>query len=408
MNPSTSGWIKKFESIVRQSGLFCSDFNALYSKLRQSGFLYGLNIFAPPQFEFEHTYSKDEIGKVNLLTGLYHTYVFTTGDTNFNTFLTNVVQFYKDLEVSDLSLWDKLFIRSSDASVLERLINDRVQLDNNLLTRNFNKTVTNSLVFIDILTFRQHLKTGINVNTYAARLETILVNITYDALNYKVDNNKKDLDFLKSLRESISYVKDDSKNFNLNYRRALETDFNYYEKKYFLDIACLAIWEDVFEDDKAYNFVKSVGVDMNLSVEEINDALNHIVAFNKRHKEEFSVFKTSTPIANFYDNSSKLVMKLIKRNSKRIFKELVQSKDLMVLLTQATTRDLTKEEQKKVQSQLIDIFKTIPSLAIFILPGGAILLPIVVKLIPNMLPSTFNDNKVEKVKEEKKPKELKN
>lgn len=407
MNPSTSGWIKKFESVVSKSGLFYTDFNELYYKLRESGFIYGLNIYAPEQFVFEYAYSKDEIAKVNLLTGLYHTYVFTAEDTSFNAFLKNVLQFYKDLEVSDLSLWDKLLIGRSDASVLERIINDRVQLDNNLLTRNFNKTVTNSLVFIDILTFKQHLTTEINAHTYAARLETILVNITYDALDYKVDNNKKDIDFLRSLRESISYVKDDRKQFNLDYRIVIGTNFNHYEKKYFLDIACLSIWEDVFEDDKAYNFAKSVGVDMNLTVEEINDSLKHIVEFNKLHKEEFSVFKTSTPIANFYDNSSKLVMKLIKRNSKRIFKELVQSKDLMVLLTQATTRDLTKEEQKKVQSQLVDIFKTIPSLAIFILPGGAILLPIVVKLIPNMLPSTFDDNKVDKVKEDKKPKELK-
>lgn len=406
MNPSTSGWIKKFESIVSQSGLFYNDFNELYLKLRENGFIYGLNIYAPERIIFEHTYSKDEIAKVNLLTGLYHTYACTTQDHNFNAFLKNVLQFYKDLEVSDLSLWDKLFIGSSDASVLERLIHDRVQLDNNLLTRNFNKTVTNSLVFIDVLTFRKHLMEEINVHTYASRLETILVNITYDALNYKVDNNKKDIDFLKSLRESISYIKNDRNHFNLDYRIAIGTNFNAFEKKYFLDIACLAIWEDVFEDDKAHNFVKSIGVDMNLSVDEINDSLYHLVDFNKKHKAEFAVFKTSTPIANFYDNSSKLVMKLIKRNSKRIFKELVQSKDLMVLLTQATTRDLTKEEQKRVQSQLVDIFKTIPSLAIFILPGGAILLPIVVKLIPNMLPSTFDDNKIDKLTENQPPKEL--
>src|SRR5690606_38798036 len=141
----------------------------------------------------------------------------------------------------------------------------------------FNKTVTNSLVFIDVLTFRKHLMEEINVHTYASRLETILVNITYDALNYKVDNNKKDIDFLKSLRESISYIKDDRNHFNLDYRIAIGTNFNAFEKKYFLDIACLAIWEDVFEDDKAHNFVKSIGVDMNLSVDEINDSLYHLV-----------------------------------------------------------------------------------------------------------------------------------
>ena len=40
-------------------------------------------------------------------------------------------------------------------------------------------------------------------------------------------------------------------------------------------------------------------------------------------------------------------------------------------------------------------FKVIPSLAIFILPGGALLLPLVVKFIPKLLPSAFDDNRIE-------------
>ena len=36
-----------------------------------------------------------------------------------------------------------------------------------------------------------------------------------------------------------------------------------------------------------------------------------------------------------------------------------------------------------------------PSLAIFILPGGALLLPLVVKFIPKLLPSAFDDNRIE-------------
>jgi hypothetical protein len=86
---------------------------------------------------------------------------------------------------------------------------------------------------------------------------------------------------------------------------------------------------------------------------------------------------------------------LIKRNSKRLVKEISQSKELMVLLSQSTVRDLSTDEQDKVQHQLLDVLKSIPSLAIFLLPGGAILLPIFVKLIPNLLPSSFNENKVD-------------
>jgi hypothetical protein len=74
---------------------------------------------------------------------------------------------------------------------------------------------------------------------------------------------------------------------------------------------------------------------------------------------------------------------------------LVDSKELMVLLTHSTVRELTPEESKKVQEQLLDIFKSIPSLAIFMLPGGALLLPLVIKFIPKLLPSAFDDNRVE-------------
>jgi hypothetical protein len=90
-----------------------------------------------------------------------------------------------------------------------------------------------------------------------------------------------------------------------------------------------------------------------------------------------------------------MVSKLISRNSKRLQKELLESKELMVLLSKSTVRDLNDDEQKKVQTQLLDIFKSIPSLAIFMLPGGALLLPLVIKFIPKLLPSSFDDNRIE-------------
>jgi hypothetical protein len=39
-----------------------------------------------------------------------------------------------------------------------------------------------------------------------------------------------------------------------------------------------------------------------------------------------------------------------------------------------------------------------PSLAIFMLPGGAILLPLVLKIIPDLVPSAFRDNEIENKK----------
>jgi hypothetical protein len=37
-----------------------------------------------------------------------------------------------------------------------------------------------------------------------------------------------------------------------------------------------------------------------------------------------------------------------------------------------------------------------PSLAIFLIPGGTLLLPIFLKIIPGMMPSAFRDNELTK------------
>jgi hypothetical protein len=95
-----------------------------------------------------------------------------------------------------------------------------------------------------------------------------------------------------------------------------------------------------------------------------------------------------------YENLSFLVNKLILRNSKRLLKEIKGSQELVRLITKSTHSDLSTQEKKKIQEQLLDIFKSIPSLAIFILPGGAMLLPIFIKLIPKLLPSAFDDNRI--------------
>jgi hypothetical protein len=64
----------------------------------------------------------------------------------------------------------------------------------------------------------------------------------------------------------------------------------------------------------------------------------------------------------------------------------------MQLLAKSTRKELDKEEKKKIKTQLLDICKTVPSLTIFLLPGGSLLLPILIKFIPQLLPSSFNEN----------------
>ena len=124
----------------------------------------------------------------------------------------------------------------------------------------------------------------------------------------------------------------------------------------------------------------------------VTESIEKTNEFITKYKNEIPYFNYSNPVKHFYDQTTQTVIKLITRNKNRLVKEILESKELMVLLAYSTRRDLNEKEKKKVRKQLLDICKTVPSLAIFLLPGGSLLLPIFIKFIPTLLPSSFNEN----------------
>ncbi len=82
----------------------------------------------------------------------------------------------------------------------------------------------------------------------------------------------------------------------------------------------------------------------------------------------------------------------IHKNQKRLTKELQESKELVRLLGKATYQNLSIEEKGRVKDQLLNICRGIPAFTIFMLPGGAIILPLIIKYIPTLLPSAHKDS----------------
>ena len=97
-----------------------------------------------------------------------------------------------------------------------------------------------------------------------------------------------------------------------------------------------------------------------------------------------------------YGSLSSRWTKVILRNKDKLAVELSQSKELVGLIKKSATQELTSEEKEKVKMQFMDIVKSMPALAIFMLPGGAILLPLILKVLPTLIPSAFRDNEVDK------------
>lgn len=395
MNPSASGWINKFGHLANKENAGFSDFDSLYLELKKNGFVYGVHLDIPPFIEVEHVLSEDEIAKINLLTALYYTYTFEKGKTDFTDFVNTVFEYYQSLDVGRISFLNKILSGSKTESQLEKLIDSRIYLGGNAFNRAFGNSLTNSLLYVDVLIFMVYLDGKTEVKEHAQLLEYVTINIAYHALNSK-EANGNDAKLIQLLASSLTYVNLGETKFDGSYLALLDHNFSKFEKDYFLDMACLTIWEDKSLDYTESDYIFGLGKDLDKSDEGVKLELEFVKHFFERNKEKVPYLNDKNLAVQFYEGMSKNVSKLILRNSKRLKKELAQSRELVSLLSKSTVKDLSEEEKKKVQEQLVNIFKSIPSLAIFILPGGAVLLPIFIKLIPKLLPSAFDDNRVEK------------
>ncbi len=395
MNPSAPGWINKFGHLVNQGGASYSNFESLYRDLKGNGFVYGVHLAVPPFIEAEHELSEDEIAKINLLTALYFTYTLERGKTDFNRFVKTVFDYYSTLDVGRISFLNKILSGSNTGNQLEKLVDSRIYLGGNAFSRAFGNSLTNSLLYVDLLIFMVYLRGEADLMAHAQLLEYITINIAYHALSSKKTHDI-DAKLIQLLDSSLTYLNLDKNKIDGHYMDLLDQNFTRYEKDYFLDMACLTLWEDHVLEQTESDYILELGKALGKSEEEVGSELGRVNRFFERNKERITYLKDKNLAVQFYEGMSKNVSKLILRNSKRLKKELSQSRELVSLLSKSTHMELSSKEKKKVQEQLMDIFKSIPSLAIFLLPGGAVLLPIFIKLIPKLLPSSFDENRVEK------------
>ena len=290
------------------------------------------------------------------------------------------------------SLLKKILPKNSISLTLEKIIDERVQTNDGIISKNFSHLVTNELLFIDVLAFRQYLLHGAIPEKYLKKIEETIVNIVTLALKIKSEKSQYDDLLIKLFEASIRYSK--FSRISLPSLETLQLDYFTHELEhyYFVDIAGMALWSDgKIENNEAY-FLHSLADIISVPDAFVKESILSTDAFIAKHKKEIPYFNYSNPVKHFYDHTTQSVATLVSRNKNRLLKEIMQSKELMVLLAHSTLRDLDEKEKKKVKKQLLEICKTIPSLTIFLLPGGSLLLPILIKFIPTLLPSAFNEN----------------
>lgn len=389
INPSISGWIEKYFSTVvkKEQRVFTSSLS-FYKKVRATGFIYGHAVL---DFKDANELKSDEISKIALLDTLYSVYIFTTKESEPYLFTQKTVAFYKEINPKYFNFFNKI-ISTTPASELEVLLNNRVQTNKDIISKNFSHIVTNALLFVDVLAFRKFLLEEKLPENYFKKIEEMIMSIVSLSLKIKTNKSANDDSLVQLFEASVRYTKFSK----IDIKNLEDLPISLYkddlEKYYFLDLAVLSMYSDEIVENEEHYFLNKLGNSFKISQKFVNDSIAETNDFIDKNKRDIQYFNYSNPVKHFYDQTTTGVQVLIKRNKKRLGKEISESKELMYLLAKSTKNKLSSDEKKKVKKQLLDICKTIPSLTIFLLPGGGLLLPILVKYIPQLLPSAFNEN----------------
>ncbi len=163
-------------------------------------------------------------------------------------------------------------------------------------------------------------------------------------------------------------------------------------RRYFLEVVLLTAMANREIGEEEQDFVMRLVEKLDLWEEEMHQSQAALELFLLENAGKLHFLKGKSHILSLKDRFLERATLAIRKNLDSVVNEIKETQELSVLLVKAARTPLTEEEKGKVREQLTDILKTIPALAIFALPGGGIILPLLIRLLPfNVLPSSFDD-----------------
>lgn len=384
MNPSTTGWIKKYYSDKQSYLIFTEhDSPALIKRIREIGFSYGvIDLDTLPPIYKSFDYTQEELSKICFLQILEAIYIHHTTNASTDDFLESISSFYGLIEPPKSTLLTFLFKDKDLYSKLERVLTTRWKEHFFSQSKNNDFVLNMLLFFIDALSYEAHLSKHTKPMMYDTSLIDELIDIIVSFKQEKEEQNNQDIClilFLKKLTNQDTIAVEN-------------TDPSLLETSFVLDFLICNSWNNTTKKLTIPDLTSVEFERIQSNAELVQCSVDSFMLFIAKQKYDYAFFRTTNLFENIVKNSTNYIEFLLTRNKIRLVKELQKNTQLMKLLVDSTYRDLNTDEKKMVKKQTLEVLKTIPSLAIFLLPGGTIVLPIILKFIPSLLPSSFNEN----------------
>lgn len=172
-------------------------------------------------------------------------------------------------------------------------------------------------------------------------------------------------------------------------------------RRFLLQQAMLAARVDGRTSAEERAFLTSLAEQLGFEASEVARVELEVAEFYAQNRHVVDVFTVSAAAGVMGEEVVHSMQSALEKNFHRLMTEIRETGELSVLLTRAARgQKLSREEQRKMRAQLIDIAKAIPALAIFAAPGGVLLLVALAKVLPfSLLPSAFHEDASEEAEE---------
>jgi len=416
-SPSAKNWIDKYFSYVKNGDIIIAesiDLNGgsneqndeiIHFFANNSGLTFGSPLRLIFSEELNFNLTKEEKLKVLLFEALILVYI-QESDTPFNPddFIACLCRFYTPDKVNNNYPWLSMFYSQKPKNALERLFTKRVEIKSTVIDSNFwLNHLSNSFVYLDVIMFSAYLRgeaKGFQSYSESYALQILQAIVFATKLDGVID--KVEIRLIKyfissaGISEKTEGIIDDL----ISNKNAKITDCDFQKSNklfsyYVFDMATfmLETTHQTYTNEHAYHL--ELGKLLNLGEQERESSISQCKAFIIESSQNIELLTKSSETKLVYSNLSKRYRKILGRGKDQFLEEIKESKELMTLVKKSTHTELTSKEKEIVKAQFKDILKTMPSIAIFLIPGGSLLLPFILKLVPDMMPSAFKSNEIE-------------
>ena len=415
LSPGAKGWINKYFDLVEKEVINLTidrppelrKLHFMHLTLGESGITFGypIDLIFAKELETREWTTREKL-KLLLFEAQLFVYLQIHLDEPFNkdAFLNKLYAFYHYHNASSIKKLLKMFSRPNREERIEEVLRDRTSIESNYFENKWwVNTLSNAFIYLDVILFDDyvHWHREEAIKNYSSYAKNALIALTLSAYSDGLieKHEKKLFDvYLASANlddESRGLVK--SKFIN----GASFNDFSLYIpnhwllKRFLFDLSALNIFSHQELMDKETKFLEELAVNLEVKEEEMEESFGMIENFVLKAQDKAEFLSNNSSYEKVYRSLIGRWTKVLERNKDRIAEELKESKELVSLVNKSRKKELTLKEKEAVKKQFKDIVRSIPALAIFMIPGGTLLLPIVLKVIPDLIPSAFRENELD-------------